>query len=178
MYRRVPGKAILKTDFDRFGEHPRYITFCKNLFRQQKARYQTHIYYPEELAGLFCCCHFQVPIPLWRVGWIKESMNFVHFFAGNDLTYVLLLKYPPMTIVSPPMMVEPWAARSWFKSANRHHWSCSIVYVKTEKKKLLKILVFSRSFGIFQSTTLNWWRHNKTTLKQCCTVDLRIDLNL
>ena len=47
------------------------ITFCKNLCLQHTARYQDQNPYPEELAGLFCCCHFQVPIPLWQVGWIK-----------------------------------------------------------------------------------------------------------
>ena len=48
-----------------------FFTFCKNLFRQHIARYQKHNHHPEELAGWFCCCHFQTPILLWRVGWIK-----------------------------------------------------------------------------------------------------------
>ena len=61
-----PAQVLMKCNF----------TFCKNLFRQHRARYHKHNENPEELVGWFCYCHFQAPIPLWRVGWIKILIIF------------------------------------------------------------------------------------------------------
>ena len=47
------------------------ITFCKNLFRQHRARYHQDNHYLEVLVELSCCCHFQALILLCQVVWIK-----------------------------------------------------------------------------------------------------------
>ena len=86
-------RSFPSTDFFEMLYHIAYITFDKNLFRQHKARYRQHNHYLEERDRLFCCCHFQAAIFLWRVGWIKIWIENVFIHSLKSYDYKLTFDY-------------------------------------------------------------------------------------
>ena len=102
----VISRFILKTSSQQKNI---FIACCKNSMEQNISQAQLRTFLFQDLAQLYCCHHWQSPI--FQFQQLLKIMLFLMIqttFWFTIFTYEPSFVYPPMIIVSSPVVIDPW----------------------------------------------------------------------